>query len=72
LWKKLKKLGDAYLLTFFRRLAAGKTFHRGGEKTHGAPYAALIPCFLTADLNNSFYALGHVELWKRSQKIEGI
>jgi hypothetical protein len=25
-----------------------------------------------ADLNNSFYALGHVELWKRSQKIGGI
>jgi hypothetical protein len=26
---------------------------------------------LTTYLNNSFYALGHVELWKRSQKIVG-
>ncbi len=26
---------------------------------------------LTTDLNNSFYAPGHVELWKRSQKIVG-
>jgi|LakMenEpi03Aug12_release.lakeMendotaPanAssembly.Ray.scaffolds.fasta_scaffold3469717_1 hypothetical protein len=28
--------------------------------------------FLTTDLNNSFYSLGYVELWKRSQKIGGI
>jgi hypothetical protein len=72
LWKKLKKLGDAYPLTFIRRLAAGKTFHRGAEKPRGAPYAALIPSFLTAELNNSFYALAHIELWKRSHKIGGI
>jgi hypothetical protein len=26
---------------------------------------------LITDLNNSFYALGHVEVWKRSQKIVG-
>jgi hypothetical protein len=56
-------------MTFVQRLAAGKTFQRGAETPHGAPYAALIPSFLTADLNISFYALGHVELWKRSQKI---
>jgi hypothetical protein len=58
-------------LTFFRQLTAGKTFHRGAEKPRGASYAALIPSFLTADLNNSFYTIGHVELWKRSQKIGG-
>jgi hypothetical protein len=57
-------------MTFFKGLAAGKTFQRGAEKPHGALYAALIPSFLTADLNISFYALGHEELWKRSKKIE--
>jgi hypothetical protein len=56
------------LTTFFKRLAAGKTFQRGTEKPHGAPYATLIPSFLTADLNISFYALGHVELWKGLKK----
>jgi hypothetical protein len=59
-------------MNFCKRLAAGKTFQRGAGKPHGASYAALIPSFLTTDLNNSFYALGQVELWKRSQKSGGI
>ncbi len=72
-WASLKKKsGDANPLNFFQRLAAGKTFQRGREKPHGAPYGALTSSFLTTDLNNSFYTLGHVELWKRSKKIGGI
>jgi hypothetical protein len=58
--------------TFLGRLTAGKTFHRGAEKPRGCSYAALIPVFKLQILNNSFYALGYVELWKRSQKLGGL
>ena len=46
-----------------------ETFQRGAEKPNGAPFCHASTKFLTADLNISFYAPGHVELWKRSQKI---
>jgi hypothetical protein len=47
-----------------------KTFHMRRQNR----VVAQMPRYtgvLTRCLNNSFYALGHVELWKRSQKIVG-
>jgi hypothetical protein len=56
---------------FSLRLPIGEMFSREATITRGAWNAALTGGFNHRLLNNLFYALGHVELWKRSQKIVG-
>ena len=71
LLKKLKQRGDDALSNFSLRLPIGENVSREAVKPHGRSNAVLYRWFQSLILNNSFYALGHVKLWKRSQKIVG-
>jgi hypothetical protein len=70
---KEEKLKEEMMLRQFptANWRSAKRFTQGRRQLVALGMPRYTGGFLITDLNNSFYALSHVELWKRSQKIVG-